>query len=206
MLILFLPSINIRQIKQFIRDCAFIFLALNFLLFRFRGTFSVGIGSCKRFWGILRHMNKKGKLCDPHEPIELWFQMMRTHRAIDRALSAVAASEDLTIPQTEILAILNKKGPQPQQTLAANLCVTKGNVAQVIDRLHRAGLLVRKEIAGNRRANQLAITPLGVEKIRRIQPKFEAFLTALFASHLPERRAALLADMALMEQSASGMC
>ncbi|QVL34608.1 MarR family transcriptional regulator [Telmatocola sphagniphila] len=134
--------------------------------------------------------------------VEIWFQMMRTHRALDRVLSAVVASEDLTIPQTEILAMLSKKGPLPQQALAEGLCVTKGNVAQVIDRLHRAGLLTRKELKTDRRANLLQITPLGKQKLERIHPKFISFLDKIFAGFTDTRSRKFIAELCELERAA----
>jgi MarR family transcriptional regulator, 2-MHQ and catechol-resistance regulon repressor len=142
------------------------------------------------------------KVCsDSSSSIEIWSQMVRTYRAMDRAISNLLAEEGLTIPQTEILAILKKKGPLAQQSLAEGLSVTKGNVAQVVDRLHKSGMILRTEIAENRRANLLKITDKGRKILEKILPKFIESLNQLFAAFPTDRGNRLLEDLRELEEA-----
>jgi MarR family transcriptional regulator, 2-MHQ and catechol-resistance regulon repressor len=138
-------------------------------------------------------------------PFELWFQIVRTHRVLDRLLSALPSAAGLTIAQTEILAMLDRLGPTPQTHLSDGMAVTKGNVAQVVDRLHNAGMIIRSEIDGNRRANLLTITPKGKELLDQVMPNFMETLEELFSKIPEDRQRMIIDDLAALEIAAKNI-
>lgn len=134
--------------------------------------------------------------------VDVWLQMTRTQRALERRFSAPIAVHGLTLAQVDVLYTLIESGPLVQRDLAARLCVTKGNVAQVVDRLERAGLVVRAGVEGDRRARLLRPTRRGTQLLEAVRPAFQAAVERAFRSIGTARLRALERELALLENEA----
>jgi DNA-binding MarR family transcriptional regulator len=82
-----------------------------------------------------------------------------------RALARLArllehACEQLTLPQYRLLAMV-ASGDERATQLAGRLALSKPTVTAVVDGLVERGMLVRSEVAGDRRAVKLSLTPAG---------------------------------------------
>lgn len=95
------------------------------------------------------------------DPLRIWFRFARLHRRASGSLAAELKPLGLSIPQFDLLSTLTEREGPSQQELAQRLYVTKGNVSGLLDRMVEAGLVERRPIAGDRRANALHLTPRG---------------------------------------------
>jgi len=88
-----------------------------------------------------------------------------------------------------VLAQIGAGEGMSQQELADSLLVTKGNVCQLLDRMERTGLLVRRQEG---RTNRVFLTVDGRALCARAVPDQERTLVALFAALSPEEQGELL--------------
>ncbi len=97
-------------------------------------------------------------------------QILYAARTVNARLAELLVPHDLSVSEARSLIALVRDGPMNQQSLAASLGVTKGNIVQLIDRLSERGLVERVKRADDRRENTLAITPKGRTQFDKIMP------------------------------------
>jgi len=73
----------------------------------------------------------------------------------------------LSVPQCDVLMTLTEQEGISQQELAKRLYVTKGNISGLIDRLAAAGMVERRQVAADRRAHSIHLTPAGREAAQK---------------------------------------
>jgi DNA-binding MarR family transcriptional regulator len=81
------------------------------------------------------------------------------------------AAEQVTPIQWGILTIVKSQPGVGQVELAEELGLDRSNVANVVDRLTRRGVLKQTVSKLDRRKRSIAITPKGVTLMARFQPK-----------------------------------
>ncbi len=99
------------------------------------------------------------------DPVRIWIRFLRLHQRLSGIASTWLKGIGLSIAQFDALTVLDQNRGITQQTLAARLYVTKGNVSGLIDRLVEAGFVERRAIPGDRRSHSLFITPAGEGKV-----------------------------------------
>jgi len=102
--------------------------------------------------------------------------MLRVVKNIDRFASAPIRSADLSRPQVELLAAVVVEGLS-QQACADRLLVTKGNIAQHLERFEMHGLIARRREG---RTHYLSLTEAGRELLDRILPEHNARIEKRF--------------------------
>ncbi len=127
-----------------------------------------------------------------------WLRLARVFQKVDRASVEHLRGWGLSVAQFDVLAQVGASEGITQQELARSLLVTKGNVAQLLDRME-AGGWVRRCQEG--RCNRLVLTDEGRTLFDAVVPAQEDVITRLFASLSPDERAALLTTLRRLDHA-----
>jgi MarR family transcriptional regulator, multiple antibiotic resistance protein MarR len=96
-----------------------------------------------------------------------------------RLSAAVCQASGLNATELEALEYLEEDGPLTQRELADRLRLTSGGTTLLVDRLERAGFVVRRPHPSDRRAVQLELNP-GAGG--RVSAPLDGYHTALMAA------------------------
>lgn len=105
---------------------------------------------------------------------------MRALALAGRALERAAARADISLAQYRVLALV-ATGDERATAVARHLDLAKPTVTAVVDGLVARGLMVRGEVAGDRRASRLILTPAGEDARRQVEAAMEAVLVRILA-------------------------
>jgi len=122
-------------------------------------------------------------------PVLAWLRLARVFDRIDHASAQHLATWELSVAQFDVLAQVGAKEGLTQRELADALFVTKGNVTQLLDRMERAGLILRRQEG---RCNRLFLTRAGRTLFERVVPAQETVIARLFAALAPDEQVHLL--------------
>lgn len=115
-----------------------------------------------------------------------WLRLLRVGQKVDRDLAAQLRRWGLNLAQFDVLAHVGADAGITQQELADSLLVTKGNVAQLLDRMEGRGLIERRPEG---RTNRLFLTEEGRRLFAEAVPAHEALIAErLSALSLEEQR------------------
>jgi DNA-binding MarR family transcriptional regulator len=103
---------------------------------------------------------------------------------------------DLSPSQFNALNLLRLNPDGLSQTdLSRQLIMHRSNLTGLVDRLEKRGLVARREVAADRRAYSVVLTPAGTRLLREILPRYYEEATRVW-DRLPARRATeLIADL-----------
>lgn len=112
----------------------------------------------------------------------LWRDFMRWQRELNSRLRPLG----LTQPQFAILAVcgwLTRDDREvTQQDIAAFLEFDRMHVSQIVTRLEKTGLILRRVAEGDLRAKQVTLSARGQDVLRRAMPIVEEFDRTFFAT------------------------
>src|SRR5918912_3099776 len=111
-----------------------------------------------------------------------WLRLARVFQKVQRAQTSQLRCWRLSPAQFDVLAHVGASEGLTQQRLADALLVTKGNVCQILDKMERDGLLVRRPSG---RVNQVYLTESGRRLFDEVVPAHERFMAEAFG-HLSE--------------------
>lgn len=111
-----------------------------------------------------------------------WLQIARVYWRMARLIGGALRTQNVTLAQFEILAILDAQQGISQQELAGHLLVTKGNVCTVISRMEESGLINRIPDPADGRAKQLFLTQAGRNLFRRVAPLVHGSVEEIFGN------------------------
>ena len=131
-------------------------------------------------------------------PVLAWLRLARVFQRLERALVQQLRAWDLSLAQFDLLAHVGAAEGLTQQELADRLLVTKGNVCQLLEKLERRGLVVRRPEG---RANRLFLTPAGRALFQQVVPAHEDFVAAQFAGLSPAEQRQLLRLLRTLDRS-----
>jgi DNA-binding MarR family transcriptional regulator len=117
-----------------------------------------------------------------------WLRLMRVFSKVNLASEHHLRKFGLNVAQFHVLARAGAAEGVTQQELADSLLVTKSNICQLLDRLERAGWIVRRA-AG--RTNRIYLTPDGRRLYERAVPAQERLIAARFAALSPDEQVQL---------------
>lgn len=131
-------------------------------------------------------------------PLELatWRGLLRIHAALvhelDRELEATHA---LPLTHYEVLLYLHDapSGQLRMTELASSVLLSQSGLTRLVDRLERAGLVVRQPCPDDRRGLLASITPAGRERLAAARPTHLAGIRERFLTHLDESELRTLA-------------
>jgi DNA-binding MarR family transcriptional regulator len=119
-------------------------------------------------------------LVEGGEPeLRAWLRLTRIYHRSVRRLGQVLERHGLSLPQFEILAVLQLGEGMTQQELAFRLLVTKGNICGMIDRMAASGWVERRPDPEDRRANRLYLTEPGKRLLAEATPPHHALIRTL---------------------------
>jgi DNA-binding MarR family transcriptional regulator len=130
-----------------------------------------------------------------------WLRLARVFQQIERAAAEHARGFGLSLAQFDLLAHVGAAEGVTQQELADRLLVSKGNVCQLLDRMERAGLLVRRPEG---RANRLFLTEAGRALFAEVIPTHECLIAEQFSALTPEEQVQLLGTLRKLDHAKRG--
>lgn len=104
-------------------------------------------------------------------PMEIFGRILRTARHVDGALQRVFKSFGLDFGLFDVLAALRRQGPPfrlPPTELNRWCMLTSGAMTKRLDRLEKAGLIVRRADPGDRRSVLVELSPAGLALVDRV--------------------------------------
>ena len=102
-----------------------------------------------------------------------WLRLLRVSQKVERALAGQLKHWGLNNAQFDVLAHVGAAEGITQQELADSLLVTKGNIAQLLDRMQKRGLIERRPEG---RINRLFLTDEGRRTFVEVVPTHEALI------------------------------
>jgi DNA-binding MarR family transcriptional regulator len=114
-----------------------------------------------------------------HVGLSLWLRLMKVHGLILREARRSVGST-LTLAQFDVLAQLwREPSGLTSGDLSRRLLVTAGNLTGIVERLGRAGLVLRTAHESDRRANLIRLTSTGRKLMGRLLPRHARDIDAL---------------------------
>jgi DNA-binding MarR family transcriptional regulator len=114
-----------------------------------------------------------------------WLRLARAFSKIERASAEHLHRWNLSAAQFDVLAHVGAAEGITQRELADRLLVTKGNVAQLLDRMECARLLTRRQ---DGRANRLYLTDQGRAVYDTAVPEHEREIAQLMRALSPDEQ------------------
>ncbi|WP_240420779.1 MarR family winged helix-turn-helix transcriptional regulator [Paenibacillus periandrae] len=109
--------------------------------------------------------------------ILLWFRLSRFYNQSIRETNQHLKKWDITAAQFDVLAQVGAAGRISQQDLADKLVVTKGNIAQIIQKVEELGWIMREQ---DWKTKYVSLTAEGKSLFDDIVPMQEQFQAAQF--------------------------
>lgn len=132
------------------------------------------------------------RLDENHPSYRALMELLRTADTIWNASRVFFERWDLSPSQFNVLNLLRLNPSGLSQTdLSRQLIMHRSNVTGLLDRLERRGLVTRRDVAADRRAYNVVLTPAGVGLLRDIMPKYYQEAAQVWG-RVPARRAAEL--------------
>ena len=119
--------------------------------------------------------------------LRAWLKVLKTARHIEKELRERFREElDTTLPRFDVMSALARHdGGLKMTELSSALRVSGGNVTGIVDRLVDNGLVERRTVEGDRRAQLICLTPLGRETFARHARTHEQWVDELLADLPP---------------------
>ena len=138
-----------------------------------------------------------------HPGYRALMKLLRTADTVWNASRVFFERWDLSPSQFNVLNLLRLNPAGLSQTdLSRQLIMHRSNVTGLLDRLEKRGLVARRDVAADRRAYNVVLTPAGVRLLRDILPRYYEEAAQVW-ERLPARRAAeLIADLQQVAQNA----
>ena len=118
-----------------------------------------------------------------------WLRLARVFQKIDTVSERFFRTHGLNTAQFDVLAKIGAATDLKQQELAAALLVTKGNISQLLSKMERDGLVVRRQEG---RMNCLSLTAHGQALYQEIVPQQEALIAEMLAPLSDDEQTELL--------------
>lgn len=95
--------------------------------------------------------------------LRAWLRILKVTRMIEAELrERMRTSWDMTLPRFDVMAALSRaQDGMKMSDLSGVLRVSNGNVTGIVDRLVTDGLVERRAVEGDRRANLVVLTAQG---------------------------------------------
>ncbi|MEY9840152.1 DNA-binding MarR family transcriptional regulator [Streptacidiphilus sp. EB103A] len=129
--------------------------------------------------------------------------LIRVAQQVHTRLWTELASGELTAPQHAVLAALAEEPGIDQRTVGERASLDKATMAELISRLVRRGLVLRRRDPSDGRRNLLALAPAGAQLLEQVSPGVTEVQNRMLAPLEPaerERVVELLAVVARIAQ------
>lgn len=109
-------------------------------------------------------------MSDLPEPQRHVGNLIRRAQQLHLATWTRVASADVTSTQYSILAVLDRLGEASQRELGDEVDLDRSTVADLVQRMERAGLIARRRAAADARRNVVTLTERGASERARLAP------------------------------------
>ena len=139
----------------------------------------------------------------PGSRYQALLQVLRTADTLWNCSRAFFARWDLSPSQFNVLNLLSSAGVGLSQIELGRLLIThRSNVTGLIDRLAARGLVERRDVAEDRRAYRIVLTPAGRRLIQEVLPEYHRVAEAVWNGFPAERAKLLAADLEQLSANA----
>ena len=123
------------------------------------------------------------------------FLIRRLHQIHTALFNEECGQEGITPVMYSVLSVLEKSGPIDQTTLAQSVAIDKTNMADILERLRKNGLVRRRISSKDRRVRLTALTDKGTELLDRVDAKAERAHVRTLGGLSNNEQAAIMALM-----------
>ena len=130
------------------------------------------------------------------DQVHLPYRILLLAKLLDRATARqLRDQDDLTLAEWRVLAHLETLGEASSARIAAAAAADRAEVSRAVASLEKAGLIVRRPDAGNRKRLLLRLTDKGQQVHRTVRTKRVAYFEYLLADLDGEERRSLDAGL-----------
>ncbi|MCJ0764728.1 MarR family winged helix-turn-helix transcriptional regulator [Variovorax terrae] len=118
------------------------------------------------------------------EALRLWLRLLTCTQLIEKQVRAGLREQfDTTLPRFDLMAQL-ERAPEglKMNELSRRMMVTGGNITGITDQLVAEGQVERVEVAGDRRAYRVRLTPQGRQLFNEMAQQHESWIVDAFAA------------------------
>ncbi|MBA2675709.1 MarR family transcriptional regulator [Ramlibacter sp.] len=118
------------------------------------------------------------------EALRLWLRLLTCTQLVEKDVRARLRERfDTTLPRFDLMAQL-ERAPDglKMNELSRRMMVTGGNVTGITDQLVAEGLVERIDVAGDRRAYRVRLTPKGRKLFNEMARQHESWIVDAFAA------------------------
>jgi DNA-binding MarR family transcriptional regulator len=119
---------------------------------------------------------------DSRDKVRLWRLLNEVAESIYARQSAVSAQLGLTLPQAQVLCLLDPAAAVAIGKLAGPLACDASNVTGIVDRLDSLGLIERGFAERDRRVRTIALTERGAQLRAELLARLEAAPQSIVAA------------------------
>ena len=138
----------------------------------------------------------RARVGENHPGYRALMELLRAADTVWNASRVFFEQWDLSPSQFNVLNLLHLNPAGLSQTdLSRQLIMHRSNVTGLVDRLEKRGLVARRDVAADRRAYNVVLTPAGTRLLRGLLPRYYAEAARVW-DRLPALRAAeFIADL-----------
>jgi len=117
------------------------------------------------------------------EALRLWLRLLTCTQIVEKQVRGMLRERfDTTLPRFDLMAQLERTdGGLKMNELSRRMMVTGGNVTGITDQLVSEGLVERIDVAGDRRAYRVRLTPRGRKLFHEMARQHESWIVEAFA-------------------------
>jgi DNA-binding MarR family transcriptional regulator len=116
------------------------------------------------------------------EALRLWLRLLTCTQLVEKQVRSMLRERfDTTLPRFDLMAQL-ERSPEglKMNHLSRRMMVTGGNVTGITDQLVAEGLVERIDVAGDRRAYRVRLTPKGRRQFHDMARQHEGWIVEAF--------------------------
>lgn len=131
-------------------------------------------------------------------------QLLRTADTVWRASRLFFERWELSPSQFNVLNLLQGLPEGLSQIeLGRQLITHRSNVTGLVDRLERRALVERRDLAGDRRAYRIVLTPAGRKLVHQILPEYQRVAESVWDGFAASSAQQLAAELARLSENAA---
>jgi DNA-binding MarR family transcriptional regulator len=144
---------------------------------------------------------------DDHQALRLWLRWLSCTARIENQIRARLREHfDTTLPRFDLMAQLERDPDGLRMSeLSKRLMVTGGSITGITDQLEHEGLAIRIPVRTDRRAVIVKLTPMGLERFRKIAAEHELWIIELMSALTEEEQHEMLAQFRKLKLHLSGV-
>ena len=116
------------------------------------------------------------------QELRLWLRMLTCTQLVEQQVrSGLRQQFDTTLPRFDLMAQLDRTAEGLKMNeLSSRMMVTRGNITGITDQLVTEGLVARVEVANDKRAWRVKLTPKGRKNFRAMAVAHENWIVQAF--------------------------